>query len=123
MEATIAEMLVGDFPFGVQVDYALGGGRCFFLPNSTTGSCRGDDVDLEKRAEENALKVVTDPSLFGRMSDGVEGLGTIGLFGLDHLEYEADRVHMTEETRQPSLRDMCVRLVAYPARSIALTLV
>ncbi|CAG8973925.1 hypothetical protein HYALB_00003703 [Hymenoscyphus albidus] len=51
-EDLIARQEVGDHPLGRVVDLILGGGRCHFLPNSTSGSCRGDDDDITKLAQE-----------------------------------------------------------------------
>ena len=61
LETEIADFLVdedGSDLKGLPVDFAFGGGRCFFLPNSTKGSCRTDDRDLLARAKEKGIKVV-----------------------------------------------------------------
>lgn len=56
MEADIAVQQIGDYPLGRQVDLMFGGGRCFFLPNSTKGSCRIDERDLVKESKERGFK-------------------------------------------------------------------
>lgn len=56
MEADIAAQQIGDYPLGRQVDLMFGGGRCFFLPNSTEGSCRIDERDLVKESKERGFK-------------------------------------------------------------------
>lgn len=47
----IASQEVGEHPLGRVVDLMLGGGRCHFLPNSTSGSCRQDGRDVTKLAQ------------------------------------------------------------------------
>jgi alkaline phosphatase len=100
-EGIIAEQQVGkSHPLGSVVDVLMGGGRCFFQPQQTEGSCRSDDVDLISWAEDNSFKVVTD-------RDGFDSLGNsqlpyIGLFHEDHMNYELDR----NPAREPSLFEM-----------------
>ncbi|CAJ0633901.1 15787_t:CDS:10 [Entrophospora sp. SA101] len=45
LESEIAVHQIGDYPLGRQVDLMFGGGKCFFLPNSSASSCRTDDRD------------------------------------------------------------------------------
>lgn len=58
MESEIAQFLVGSGPRGTIVDVALGGGTCFFMPNSTTGSCRTDDEDLLAKARDSGFTIL-----------------------------------------------------------------
>jgi len=51
-EDLIAQQEVGEHPLGRVVDLMLGGGRCHFLPNTTDGSCRADDRDITKLAQD-----------------------------------------------------------------------
>jgi alkaline phosphatase len=51
-EDLIAQQEVGEHPLGRVVDLMFGGGRCHFLPNTTNGSCRGDDLDVIQLAKE-----------------------------------------------------------------------
>jgi alkaline phosphatase len=86
LEARIAEMLVGGaelHPLGRQVDIALGGGACFFLPKGRPGSCRDDETDLIAEAEKAGWTIVRDRNGFDAMPDGRGSLGTLGLFNLD----------------------------------------
>src|SRR2546429_8414911 len=46
LESEIAVHQIGDYPLGRQVDLMFGGGRCFFLPNSSADSCRTDDRNV-----------------------------------------------------------------------------
>lgn len=48
---SIAAQEVGEHPLGRVVDLMLGGGRCHFLPNTTSGSCRADGRDITKLAQ------------------------------------------------------------------------
>ncbi|KAJ6779432.1 hypothetical protein PWT90_03889 [Aphanocladium album] len=48
----IALQEIGAGTLGRSVDLIMGGGRCYFLPNSTDGGCRKDDVDVTKIARE-----------------------------------------------------------------------
>lgn len=60
LESEIAEFLVDEAGtgMGLTVDFAMGGGRCFFLPNTTKGSCRTDGKDLLEKAKGKGLKVL-----------------------------------------------------------------
>lgn len=56
MESDIAVQQIGDRPLGRQVDLMIGGGRCFFLPNHTAGSCRIDERDLVIESKKRGFK-------------------------------------------------------------------
>ena len=56
MEADIAVQQIGDNPLGRQVDLIIGGGRCFFIPNHTVGSCRIDERDLVIESKKRGFK-------------------------------------------------------------------
>lgn len=84
LEPLIATQFLTAHPLGPQVDIAFGGGRCFFLPNSTEGSCRPDDKDLFEDAKKDMnLKVITSAAELASVEEGKKGLGTVGLFNLD----------------------------------------
>src|SRR6201999_2727500 len=51
-EDLIARQLIGEYPLGRVVDLIIGGGRCHFLPNTTDGSCRADDLDIVAKAKD-----------------------------------------------------------------------
>lgn len=101
-------------PLGQQVDIAFGGGLCFFLPNTSVSSCRPDNLDLIKAAQDNKknahpkYKVITTRKEFDALGDTADNIGTIGLFARDHMEYELDRLAMSgiEEEREPTLSAM-----------------
>jgi alkaline phosphatase len=105
-EDRIAEQEVGDYPLGRVVDLMLGGGRCHFLPNTTSGSCRADDKDVTKMAQDKfGFGYVDDREGF----DGLEGgkavkLPFLGLFADTDIPYEIDRRNMDDV--YPSLEEM-----------------
>lgn len=128
MEDQIANQQIGDNPLGRTVDLMFGGGICHFLPNTTDGSCRSDDVDLwnvstKKYGWKTVLRERTD---FDKLSNTADLLPLIGLFtpdvriylwflvcmtykvspnssmSMQHMSYEIDRNNDTE----PSLLEM-----------------
>ena len=118
MESTIAEQMISTHPLGSQVDLAFGGGLCFFLPNTSSSSCRKDDTDLikaskDKKNKKRPYNIITSRKQFDDLSSDAGALGTIGLFGSDHLEYEIDRWSMGQEEkdRQPPLEDMAMKAI------------
>ncbi|KAK4048214.1 vacuolar alkaline phosphatase [Microbotryomycetes sp. JL201] len=116
LESEIATFLVGNGPKGQVVDFALGGGQCFFLPNSSFSSCRTDDLDQISEAEKNGYAVLRGIKELREWHDkaGHEGSPVIGLFADDHMHYEIDRQqieHLADE--QPSLREMASHALQY----------
>ncbi|KAG0337841.1 hypothetical protein BG000_004895 [Podila horticola] len=106
MEDLIAEQQMGDYELGRQVDLMLGGGRCFFLPNTTEGSCRTDDRNLIKESQEKHgwKNVLLSRRQFDEKIVGgkVLGLPTMGLFHLGHMNFEIDR----QPSEEPALHEM-----------------
>ncbi|KAJ8607198.1 hypothetical protein MRB53_040458 [Persea americana] len=104
-EDRIAEQLLGQYPLGQVVDLMLGAGRCHFLPNTTSGSCRADDKDLVKMAKKNGMQYVDSREGFDGLKIGsaVE-LPVLGLFADEDIPYEIDRRH--EDDVYPSLKEM-----------------
>ena len=104
-EDQIAEQMIGHNPLGRVVDLMFGGGKCHFLPNSSRGSCRGDEKDVVEMAKENGFDYVGDKK-------GFEGLGfgstmtlpMLGLFATTDIPYEIDRRTMNDI--YPSLDEM-----------------
>jgi alkaline phosphatase len=104
LEDSIAEQEVGEHPLGRVVDLILGGGRCHFLPNSTEGSCRLDDRDITKLAQERfGWSYVNDRAGFDSLELGkaVE-LPLLGLFAGSDIPFEIDRM----QDVYPSLDEM-----------------
>ncbi|KAF9873574.1 alkaline phosphatase [Colletotrichum karsti] len=105
--AKIAEHEVGyGHPMGPVSDILLGGGRCYFKPQSDPESCRSDDIDLLGFAEKNGYHVMQNRSAFDALDSGLGGIQIpyLGLFSDDHLMYEIDRSRQPE--KEPSLLEM-----------------
>ena len=64
MQSDIAVQQIGDNPLGRQVDLMFGGGRCFFLPNHTEGSCRIDERNLVNESKEKGFKFFSCRKVF-----------------------------------------------------------
>lgn len=104
-EDRIAEQLVGDHPLGQVVDLMLGGGRCHFLPNATTGSCRGDEKDIVDLAKKNGFNYVDSREDFDGLNFGsAVKLPLLGLFANRDIPYEIDRKFVGDV--YPSLDEM-----------------
>ncbi|KAJ5574332.1 Repressible alkaline phosphatase [Penicillium hispanicum] len=104
-EDLIAEQEVGEHPLGRVVDLMLGGGRCHFLPNSTEGSCRGDDRDIVDIASKNGFNYLQDRAGFDALNGGAEAkLPLLGLFADKDIPYEIDR--RSQNDVYPSLEEM-----------------
>ena len=104
-EDRIAEQEIGDHPLGRVVDLMLGGGRCHFLPNTTDGSCRGDDKDVISMAKVNGFSYVDDRKSFDGLNVGSSiKLPLLGLFASTDIPYEVDRRNMNDV--YPSLDEM-----------------
>ncbi|KAI8931824.1 hypothetical protein NX059_011461 [Plenodomus lindquistii] len=106
----IAEQQIGySHPLGPQVDILLGGGRCYFKPQSDSTSCREDDIDLFGYAESKGYHVMQDRASFdqfsiGNLTGNATGLPYIGLFADDGLMYNIDRIK--QPNVEPSLLEM-----------------
>ena len=104
-EDSIARQMVGDHPLGRVVDLMLGGGRCHFLPNSTKGSCRGDDIDVTQLAKDNDYNYIDNREDFDGLNFGSSvKLPLLGLFAPTDIPYEVDRKHVDDI--YPSLDEM-----------------
>ena len=104
-EDRIAEQMVGDYPLGRVVDLMLGGGRCHFLPNTTRGSCRADDKDATKLAQDKGFSYVDDRKSFDALNLGsAVKLPLLGLFAPTDIPYEVDRRQLNDVF--PSLDEM-----------------
>ncbi|KAK9765712.1 vacuolar alkaline phosphatase [Basidiobolus ranarum] len=101
LEHLIAEHQIGDYTLGPSVDLMFGGGRCFFLPNSTEGSCRPDTKNLIQDAQKRGFEYVQSRKQFDDLKVD-SPLPLMGLFALDHMAYDIDR----DPKVQPSLSEM-----------------
>jgi alkaline phosphatase len=88
------------------VDLMLGGGRCHFLPNTTDGSCRGDDRDITRLAQDKyGWTYIDNRKDFDGLAFGnAVKLPLLGLFAGSDIPFEIDRRNMDD--RYPSLNEM-----------------
>ena len=102
----IALQEVGDGPLGRSVDLILGGGRCHFLPNTTSGSCRVDDIDVTKIAQEKYGWAYSDNRAgFDSLKKGENvSLPHLGLYASYDIPFEIDRRNQNDV--YPSLSEM-----------------
>jgi alkaline phosphatase len=105
-EDSIAAQEVGEHPLGRVVDLMLGGGRCHFLPNSSDGSCRQDNRDIVKMAQEKyGWNYVDSRAGFDKLKLGsAVKLPLLGLFAPSDIPFEIDRRTMNDV--YPSLNEM-----------------
>ncbi|KAK8125407.1 alkaline phosphatase [Apiospora kogelbergensis] len=103
----IALQQVGDGALERVVDLMFGGGRCHFLPNTTHGSCRADDIDVVRIAKEKYGWTYTDNRAgFDDLGEGrlEVPLPMLGLFASTDVPFELDRRNMNDV--YPSLSEM-----------------
>ena len=105
-EGSIALQEIGAGPMGRSVDIMLGGGRCQFIPNSTYGGCRKDDINVIELAQEKYNWTYTDNRAgFDKLQYGESvPLPFFGLFATKDFPYEIDRRNMNDV--YPSLQEM-----------------
>lgn len=104
-EDRIAEQELGENPLGRVVDLMIGGGRCHFLPNTTEGSCRGDDRDLVEFAKQGGFNYFDDRKSFDALNGGANSqLPMLGLLADGDIPYEIDR--RSQDEVYPSLEEM-----------------
>ncbi|EON95707.1 putative alkaline phosphatase protein [Phaeoacremonium minimum UCRPA7] len=108
--AKIAEHEIGyGHPLGPAVDILMGGGRCYFKPQSDETSCRSDDIDLISFAKDHGYYVMQNRSAFDNLEGGKGDipLPFLGLFNDDQMKYEIDRSRQPEDgEEEPSLLEM-----------------
>lgn len=106
MNDDVAVQEIGDGPLGRVVDLMLGGGRCHFLPNTTSGSCRQDDYDVAGRAQKDfGWTYLDDRAGFDSLNGGEDvPLPLMGLFASRDVPFELDRRNMNDV--YPSLSEM-----------------
>ncbi|KAH6680748.1 putative repressible alkaline phosphatase [Halenospora varia] len=105
-EDMIAQQEVGEHPLGRVVDLMMGGGRCHFLPNTTSGSCRQDERDITKLAQDKyGWNYIDNREDFDGLKLGsAVKLPLLGLFAYYNIPYELDRRNMND--KYPSLDEM-----------------
>lgn len=107
----VAVQEIGDGPLGRVVDLMLGGGRCHFLPNTTSGSCRQDDYDVAGRAQKDfGWTYLNDRAGFDSLKGGEDvPLPLMGLFAGRDIPFELDRRNMNDV--YPSLSEMAATAI------------
>ncbi|KAI0103860.1 alkaline-phosphatase-like protein [Nemania sp. FL0031] len=103
----IALQEIGQGPLDRVVDLMLGGGRCHFLPNTTEGGCRQDDIDvIELAQKEYGWNYIGDRPAFDEFWEGKKEvpLPMLGLFAPTDIPFELDRRNMNDQ--YPSLSEM-----------------
>lgn len=106
-EDLIAQQEVGHYPLGRVLDLMLGGGRCHFLPNTTSGSCRADDWDITELAQKDYdWSYIDSRKDFDDLRAGGAAvkLPLMGLFADTDFPFEIDRRSMNDI--YPSLEEM-----------------
>lgn len=69
-------------PLGPMVDILLGGGRCYFKPQSDPISCRSDDVDLFGYAKKKGYRVMQNRAGFDELKKGTSKYAELPYIGL-----------------------------------------
>lgn len=103
MEDEIAMQMIGEHhPLGRMVDLMLGGGRCHFLPNSSSDGCRADAIDVTEVAKKHGWSYISTRHQFDNLGAD-QKLPLMGLFAHDDIPYEIDRRY--REDTYPSLAE------------------
>ncbi|WP_172300280.1 alkaline phosphatase [Pseudoruegeria sp. HB172150] len=112
-QADIATQLIDAMEAGT-VDFAMGGGGRYFLPEGMElgglGGHRPDDTNLIERAEGLGAAFVTDQAGFDGL-DLASDAPVLGLYENSHMLYEADREN------EPSLAEMTAAAIEYLSKN------
>jgi alkaline phosphatase len=104
-EDLIARQLIGENPLGRVVDLIIGGGRCHFLPNTTDGSCRADELDIVAKAKDAGWHYASSRADFDALRGGESvDFPLLALVANEDIPYEIDR--RTLNDKYPSLDEM-----------------
>jgi alkaline phosphatase len=90
------------------VDVLLGGGRRHYVPQTTTGSKRTDTTDLIAQFQTAGYSYVSTGAQLAAV-DPASTNKLLGLFNMDHMNYELDRVKKAID--EPSLADMTEKAI------------
>ncbi|KYK56731.1 repressible alkaline phosphatase precursor [Drechmeria coniospora] len=106
LQDEIALQEVGHGVLGRSVDLMLGGGRCHFLPNTTSESCRMDELDVTMLAQDKyGWTYANSREEFDALKGGDNvSIPLLGLFASADIPFELDRKHMGDT--YPSLSEM-----------------
>lgn len=107
----IARQLL-EFPFGNGLEVALGGGRSYFMPNTSNDPeypsqkgrrADGRDLTLEWKSNYNNSDYIWNQAQFDAVNPATTD-HLLGLFERSHMRYEADRAN--DAAGEPSLAEM-----------------
>lgn len=108
MQDLIANQQLGlNATLGEMVDLMIGGGRCFFLPQSDAAGCRSDELNLVDFAKKQGWEVSVDRAGFDKLGLGLNKdvkLPVLSLLAYYNIPYEIDR----DEKVFPSLYEETV---------------
>lgn len=108
MQDLIANQQLGlNATLGEMVDLLIGGGRCFFLPQSDEAGCRSDELNLVEFAKKQGWDVSVDRAGFDKLGLGLNKdvkLPVLSLLAYYNIPYEIDR----DEKVFPSLYEETV---------------
>ncbi len=95
--------------YDVKPDVMLGGGSAYFLPSSTPGSKRKDDVNYVERFKQDGYTLVTDAESLKAQGPSADKL--LGLFHTGNMDDVLDRRFLKNDVtkkfpNQPDLTDM-----------------
>ncbi|HTF89764.1 MAG TPA: alkaline phosphatase [Planctomycetota bacterium] len=97
---------------GTGIDLLFGGGRSFFVPNTSVdeegdNGSRGDGRDLRQEFQNAGYSYVWNKQQFSALN--YQSLPTLGLFESSHMEYEYDRP--LDVGGEPSLTEMTTKAI------------
>lgn len=95
---------------GTGVDVLLGGGLRHFVPSTVAGGKRTDGVDMTALLKTAGYTYVNNGTAF-KSVDPASTSKLVGLFNMDHLNYELDRVKPALNIDEPSLADMTEKAI------------
>lgn len=103
-EARIAEQMLFENPFGSVVDLIMGGGKCYFTPQSEEESCREDSRNLITEAKNSGWSYVDTKEDLNELNPKDISLPFLGLFSQSHIPYVIDQdpkkdVNVDEQTK------------------------
>ncbi|OLY79898.1 Repressible alkaline phosphatase [Smittium mucronatum] len=90
MGSLIAEQMAGLVPaIGRNLDLMFGGGKCMFMPNTTTGSCRADTLDVISEMSSSGWSISQTRDEFNNIPVDAK-LPIAGMYALDNVPYSID---------------------------------
>jgi alkaline phosphatase len=100
--------IVGMF-YGVKPDVLLGGGSAYFLPQSTPGSKRKDEINYIEKFKQSGYAIATDAASLKEAKSKADKL--LGLFHLGNMDGVLDRRILKNDVtkkfpNQPDLTEM-----------------